>query len=283
MTVEDYIENLNRLKGDAVGRFADLSATERRLVDGSFDWLIDNLKIQKGQVQPDTELTQAMNDFVGAVNSIINGDGTFNSKLTQFLSDLSKIQANNKRFHITTNKFNIETAGVSEIQKTVVNEIIDQYTGNGLNSNFTVPLRDLIYRNILGGMNMREARGVLQNYIMSGKDNSGKLSQYLNQTAQQAVDSYTGMINQQLQKEFKFTGYIISGSLIVTSSAQCVYAIQHSDSGYLSFKEWQKVLAIARANGRAPLIEGTNIANLPINKLHWGCRHDFTPIIQKEN
>jgi hypothetical protein len=245
--------------------------------------LVNNLDIKKGAVGVNDDLTAKMNEFLNVVVDLVNKSKGYETKLTGFLGDLDTIQKNNERFHGSFNNFNINTAGVKNVQRTVVEEIINQYTGNGLNPNFAAPLRDGIFRNILAGANMKDIRQYLQTYIIGGEDQSGKLYRYLNQTAQQAVDSYTGMINQQLNKDFKFTGYIISGSLIETSSDQCIYAVEHSHDpgGYLSFPEWNTVLDIARNNKKAKLIDGTTLVNLPINKLHWGCRHDFTPVIVK--
>lgn len=283
MSIKDYIENLNRLKDLAVNRWGNISQMERQVVEGSFEWLVDNLEVKKGEVQVDDDLSRIMDDFLKAVIEIVNDTPAFQSKLKSFLQDLTQIQKNNAAFHSTTNNFDIHTAGVNDVQKVVVDAIIDQYTSNGLNAHFATPLKDNIFRNILAGANMREVKQVLEAYILSGNDQSGKLGQYLTQTAQQAVDSYTGAINQQLAADFKFTGYIISGSLIETSSKQCVYAVDKASEtgGYLPLKEWEKVLDIARNNDKAKLIAGTDLKNLPLNKLHWGCRHDFTPIIKK--
>lgn len=282
MTIKEYLENLNRLKRLAVSRWGVLSSLEQNVLDGAYDWLVDNLDIKRGQPKVDEELSNVMDQFVQAVIETVNSQPLFQSKLKLFLQDLTTIQTNNKLFHATTNNFNIETAGVNDIQKAVVGQIIDQYTDNGLNAHFAAPLKENIFRNMLAGANMQDVRQVLRTYILSGKDESGKLGQYLDQTAMQAVDSYTGAINQQLMQEFTYTGLIISGSLIETSSEQCVYAVEESDKtgGYLTNKEWEKVLDIARNNQRAKLIAGTTLKNLPLNKLHWGCRHDFTPVIK---
>jgi hypothetical protein len=283
MSIQEYIENLRRLKQLAVDRWGNLATIEKDIVDGSFEWLIDNLDIKKGKIEVDEDLSAKMDEFLNAVVGIVNDNTKFQSTLKTFLSDLTQIQKNNIQFHATTNNFDINTAGVKDVQKLMVNEILEQYIGNGLNSNFAAPLKDGIFRNILAGANMRDVKQVLNNYILSGADNSGKLSSYLDQTAMQAVDSYTGAINQKLVNDFKFTGFLISGSLIETSSKQCVYAVNKSSAtrGYLPFKEWEKVLDIARANPKARLIPGTTLKNLPLNKLHHGCRHDFTPFIFK--
>jgi hypothetical protein len=281
MTILEYIQNLNRLKELALSRWANLSGLEREIVDSSYEWLVDNLNIKRGTIQADEDLTAAMDNFLLAVLEIVKSNGTFQGRLTSYLGDLSTIRANMGKFHATTNNFDIERAGVTEAQRTVVNEIIEQYEGNGLNAHFATPLRDLIFRQTLIGMDMKEAKQVLQTYILSGQDRSGKLGQYLTQTAQQGVDSYTGMLNMKINNAFTFTGFIISGSLIETSSKQCVYAVDHAKRGYLPFKEWEKVLDIARDNQKARLIPGTTLENLPLNKLHWGCRHDFTPVVIK--
>lgn len=281
MSIKEYLANLDRLKRLAINRWDVLSTIERAVVDGSFEWLVNNLEIKRGEIIVDEDLSSLMDDFMKAVVDTINDVPLFQSKLKSFLQDLTTIQTNNKRFHSTTNNFNIETAGVTNVQKAVVGEIIDQYTANGLNVHFAAPLKENIFRNILAGANMKEVKQVLQTYVLSGQDKSGKLGSYLDQTAQQAVDSYTGAINQELVKEFTFTGYIISGSLIETSSKQCVTAVNEADQqfGYLSYEDWEKILEIARNNPKARLIPGTTIKNLPLNKLHWGCRHDFTPVI----
>lgn len=282
MSITEYIANLNRLKQLAIDNWGQLTQVERQIFDDSYDWLIDHLEIRRGEVVVDEDLTVSMNQFLGAVVKIVQENKGYTAKVTSFLSDLSNIQSNNIAFHATTNNFNIDIAGVKEIQKTVVEEIVNQYLGNGLNAGFAAPLRDGIFRNILAGANMKQVREVLRNYILGGQDVTGKLGQYLNQTAQQSVDSYQGSINQQLKATFTFTGYIISGSLIETSSKQCIYAVDHADHGYLTFKDWETVLQIARENPKAKLIAGTTIDNLPLNKLHWGCRHDFTPVIKSD-
>lgn len=279
MTIKEYIAELNKIKKLATDNFADISPVERQLFESSYDWLINNLEFKKGNIIVGKDLSRLMDEFLQAVQSIINKSKNYQTTLTQFLSDLNNIKKNAARFYQTSYDFDINTAGVNNIQKAVVEEILNQYTDNGINQGFLMPLRDAIYRNILSGANMRQIRQVLMTYIISGQDTTGKLQRYLTQTAQQAVDSYTGAINMQLKKEFKFSGYIITGSLIETSSEQCIYAVTNSHSGYFSFADWEKVLEIARSNPKAKLIPGTTVDNLPINKLHWGCRHDFTPVI----
>lgn len=285
MNIQDYIKNLSLAKRQAEQRFSrSLSQIERDVLDGTYEWLVENLEYTKTEIPITEDLVAVMDRLIGAVVEIVNSSPQFQSTLGQFLGDLTSISNNAKKFHKTTNNFDINTAGVNEVQKAVVADIIDQYTGNGLNAHFAAPLKENIFRNILAGADMQDVKKVLKTYILSGQDQSGKLGSYLEQTAMQAVDSYTGSINQQLMKEFKYTGLIISGSLIETSSKQCIKAVEESSgtTGYLTKAQWEEVLDVARNNPKARLIPGTTLENLPINKLHWGCRHDFTPVIMED-
>lgn len=281
MSILDYIRNLNRAKQKAVDRFSGLSALELTVVNGAYEWLIDNLDLRKGTVVVDEDLTDTMNRFVAAVQGLINENRLFTGRVSSFLTDLETINRNNEVFHRTFNNLDIRRAGVTNVQEAVIAEALEQYSGNGLNRGFVVPLRDGVFHNILLGASIKDVRQVLETYIISGRDETGKLGRYLHNTAIQAVDTYTGAINQRLVQEYTFTGFIISGSLITTSSAQCVKAVTDAKAhgGYLPFSEWEKILALARVNKKARLIEGTTVKTLPLNKLHWACRHDFTPVI----
>jgi ligand-binding SRPBCC domain-containing protein len=43
----------------------------------------------------------------------------------------------------------------------------------------------------------------------------------------------------------------------------------------ISVETWSKVIEpLAKNNG---LIEGATFKNLPFNRLHWNCRHEFSP------
>lgn len=283
MNLTEYLKELNRIKTLAVNRWGNLDIVERQIFDASFEWLVDNLEIKRGEVRlSDEELSAIMDQFLKAVTDIVKENVKYQSILSQFVTDIKTLTKNSSKFYRTSYNLDIEKAGVNDAQKMFVDEAMNQYVGNGLNPNFATPLRNEIFRSVLTGANMKEIKNVLQAYIIGGGDKSGKLQQYLGQTAQQAVDTYSGLINQKLVTTFKFTGYIISGSLIETSSKQCIYAVETAEDGYLSFDDWEKVLSMARDNDKAKLIPGTTIKNLPINKLHWGCRHDFTPVIKKK-
>ncbi len=284
ITPKEYIKQLEKSKNLAVDRFGNLTSLEHDVIDSSFEWLVSNLKIERGEFVVTDDLNQLMNQFVNAVIETVHNNATYQNSVSKYLFDLTQITTNVAKFQNEFNDISPKDVDIKPVQKALINETIDQFTENGLNANFVQPLRDLIFRNVAAGINLKDAKAFLQDYILSGKDKTGKLSRYVQQTAQQGVDSYAGAINTQLMKAVDFTGMIISGSLIETSSKQCVHAIElaKKQNGYLSNDQLEMLMKEARDNKKAPLIDGTDLENLPINKFHWGCRHEFTPIIKNK-
>jgi hypothetical protein len=88
-----------------------------------------------------------------------------------------------------------------------------------------------------------------------------------------------GAINAELMKEFNYDGLLMVGSLIDVSSPQCRY-VANELGGRIKRSDWPKLKSIAEKHG---LMEGTTFDNLPKNKLHRQCRHEFVPIIIKKS
>jgi hypothetical protein len=167
----------------------------------------------------------------------------------------------------------IEKSAVSPSQKLAISEHLSYLEENGLNAKFNQPLRQLIYSNINTGISQAGLEDKLKAYITGDNDQSGKLSSYVKQVAIQGADAYTSIIDQKITDKYieKITGFIVSGSLIETSSPQCQYCVRELNRT-ITKDDWDEV--VKRAVG---LIDGTTFENLPTNKLHWGCRHTFTP------
>lgn len=274
MTHEEYIKKLARLKEQSQRAVvAGLPSIEQQAYQLLMDYIDQNLDTKDGNLVPNDRAVKALQNFtdiyLGALTELSDYKGTVGQYLKNFKS-MGQLMAD---FH-RANGLNVKTANLGAVQEIVVNEIINRYSENGLNPGFVQPLRELLFNNVTGGLNKKQAMAQLRDYIASGKDATGKLGQYLEQTAQQGVDSYSGAVNTRIVQTFKIDTYLMSGSLIATSSPQCRWAIEKL-GGIIDKKDWPALKAKAEKNG---LAEGTNFENLAINKLHWGCRHEFTAI-----
>jgi len=211
--LEQYVDELRNRKQMAVDRFGNLTTLENDILNSSFDWLVENLEIKNNTFQVSDDLTALMNKFVNVTLEIINQNESYQNKLSDYLRDLKTLSKNIITFQSDFNKIDVARE-IKPVQATMTQELIDRLTDNGLNANFVQPLRDVIYNNAVAGMNLRQARQYLTDFVTSGKDKSGRLKSYIEQTATIGVDAFEGAINTKIQAQFATTGLIISGSLI---------------------------------------------------------------------
>lgn len=235
-----------------------------------------NFDIKGGSIVGGKDFIKQLNKLTVQVLDLIQSEPKFTGPVSQFVKRFTPISEAITDFQKDVNGIKVP-AFVAE-KNIVIDETVDKMLNNGLNQKFVQPLRDLIYQNVTGGLSLSDARAQIKEFISGGNDVTGKLKSYVEQTAQQAVDAYSGIINNKLLETFDYDGLLITGSLIDNSSPQCRFAIEEL-GGKITRENWPQVEKIAKKYG---LIEGTTFDNLPLNKLHWNCRHSFFPVIIKK-
>lgn len=275
MTPEEYAAKLKEIK-DAQERaiVSQLPQLEREALLLLEQWVDDNLTVKGGSFVVDEETRTALNGFTDAYIEGFTELQNYRGAVSNYLKDFKSVDQLIAEFN-DSQGIDIKRANIGPTQELVLSNVIERYTSNGLNAGFVQPLRQLLFNNAAGGLNKKQAMTQLREFIQSGQDTTGKLGQYLEQTAQQGVDSYTGAINTRIMQSFDITTIIMSGSLIETSSLQCRFAINELN-GIIERDDWPELMELAENDG---LIEGTTFDTLPFNKLHWGCRHEFTPAV----
>lgn len=234
--------------------------------------LEETFDFKAGKIIADEDFVKLLNNLTVDVINLLQATPKFTGPVSQFVKRMPAISEAITDFQ---KSMGITVPAFETSKKIVIDEILEQMTGNGLNQHFAQPLRDLIYQNATSGLTMKETREQIKAYIKGGKDKSGKLGSYIEQTSTQAVDSYSGIINKKLLETFDYDGLLITGSLIDNSSPQCRYAIEKL-GGKITRDNWNDIEAIGKK--QSGWLPGTNFDNLPLNRLHWGCRHSFFPI-----
>lgn len=232
---------------------------------------------KQGKIVADKNFVKQLNKLTIEVLDLLQSDPKFSGPVSQFVKRLQPISDVITDFQKAENGITVPSFAVAK--NIVIDEIIDRMLENGLNQNFVQPLRDLIYQNVTSGLSLKDAKENIREYIKGGKDVSGKLGQYLEQTAIQGVDSYSGAINTKLLQEFDYNAQLMTGSLIETSSPQCRYAIEEL-GGKITRENWPEIKKVGKKHG---LTDETTFDNLPLLKMHHGCRHNFFPIILKKS
>lgn len=272
-------KTIDKAKQKAIDELrAKLGQMNNAAIDIVFKAIENNFDFTGGKVQQTAAFIKQLNRMTLEILDLAQTTPKFTGPIGSFVKRLDSISDAITDFQKQTN--NITVPDFVTAKKIVIDEVLDQMTNNGLNQGFVQPLRDLIHQAFTSGLSLSDAKDQIKEYIKGGRDITGKLGRYIEQTAQQSVDAYSGAINQKLLEQFSFDGLLITGSLIDNSSPQCRFAINEL-GGLITRENWPQVKA--KATKKFPLIEGTTFDNLPITKLHWGCRHNFYPkkIIKK--
>jgi hypothetical protein len=278
---EKYIAKLQGLKDSSEGIIAERTVDMQNVIyDSLMEWMDNTLEYKNGELVATLETIDLLNDFSEGFRRTITKLEPYKNAVSGFVKSLPSLGNAILDHQRKMNGIDPKKAGVSEVQKIVVSQVIDAFTGNGLNKAIVQPLRDLLHQNISAGTRLQDAKKALKDYVKGGNDTTGKIARYATQTAQQAVDGYTGAINKRLMDTFPYKHMIVSGSLIATSAPQCRFAIKEL-GGIITKEQWEKkVKPLGEKHG---LIAGTTFENLPLNKLHHGCRHEFTPIMLQDS
>jgi hypothetical protein len=275
MTPEEFIKKLEELKAASERAIISRLPTLEKFAYGLMSDMIDqSLDTQNGRIVPNEAAERFLNTFADEFLNDFTKAKTYRGAISGYLKNFKDIGQIMREFH-KSQKLDIKPAQISSVQEIVVNEIINRYSENGLNPGFVQPLRQVLFQNITAGTNKGQAMQQLQTFIAGGKDTTGKLHRYLEQTAQQGVDNYEGAINTRVMTQFDINTLIMSGSLIKTSSPQCRWAINELE-GIIDREDFPELKQRAQGNG---WVEGATFDNLPILKNHFGCRHSFTPAV----
>lgn len=273
----DNGKNIDKAKQKALdllnSRIDDMGEAARSILLETIEKTFD---FKSGEIEVNKNFIKQLNRLTVEVLDLIQSTPKFTGPVSQFVKRMQPISEAITDFQKNVNGVKVPNFDVAK--NVVIDEVVDKMLNNGLNQKFVLPLRDLIYQNATtGGLSLADARIQIKELVGTGT--AGKLGQYVEQTAIQAVDAYSGAINTKLLETFSYDGLLITGSLIDNSSKQCRFAIEEL-GGKITRENWAKVEAIGKKqNG---WIDGTTFDNLPTNRLHWGCRHSFYPIILKK-
>jgi hypothetical protein len=270
-------KNIDKAKQKALDTLnANKGQMDRAAYDVFVEVIENTFDIKAGQIEAGKDFIKQLNKLTVDVLDLLQKEPKFTGPVSSFIKKLYPISDAITEFQKDVN--DIKVPALSVEKKIVIDETIDKMLDNGLNQKFVQPLRDLVYRNVTSGLSLSEAKAQIKEYIQGGNDVTGKLGQYLEQTAIQSVDMYSGIINKKLLEVFDYDGLLMTGSLIDNSSPQCRFAIEKLN-GKITRENWKEVEAIGKK--QSGWIDGTTFDNVPLNKLHWGCRHNFFPTINK--
>lgn len=261
-------------------------------------YLKDNITLRNGKIEVTPETTKAIKRFNRVMDKFFNE----NKNLEKYLVESSKLIRNAGETTLEFHKGQVKGFNYTRMRSSydlITNEYLDSI--KGLNEEFKNPIRSSIVDNLTMRKSFTTIQSEMKRLIIGDEEKKGLMNRYLKTNARTAAGAYNGATNQYFYDKHKsLVKYIgVSGGIVSTSAPQCIISVKekgqvlkgfnkktnekfskYTNQGFdskISIEDFNKtILPLADDNG---LIEGTTIDNVFTNRLHWGCRHDFTPLI----
>jgi hypothetical protein len=258
----------------SISKDLDINEIEEGLLKELKKELDKSLTVTGGNV---TGINKTAGNIIkNAIKNFYNSD-KYQKSIAGILKNI-EVASDSKRTFYKDKGLEVSKSALTKQQALVVGEYLDNLSESGLNSKFNQTLRRLIYDSIRGNQSQAELTKSLQSKIKSGKAPS-ELNKYVRSATIQAADAYTSIVDKEIFNKFedRITGYRIVGTLIETSSPQCRSFVEDYGRQIKIGTELNNFINFAIEEGAS---EELTAKNLPVLKLHYGCRHQFVPYIE---
>jgi hypothetical protein len=237
--------------------------------------LFDVVDVQDGKLTSSEKTIEFLNSIEKRIDEALKKSG-YNSHVYEFLKNFEKIRRNNLEIHEALNKETIPYSSLNDVTRLEVANTIDKLTGAGISRDFKTPIREALYRNVILGSTIQEARQTIEDYIVSNDGKDSKLLRYAGQVARDSINQYDGSIQQVIKNQLELPDFIYSGSIIRDSRCQCIYWVKKV---FLQSDELADEIDTAVKGGSlgdckcSGMVPGTNISNFAVFRGGYNCRH----------
>lgn len=238
------------------------------------EYVYENVNVKGGNLIIDESTIIAIRKLGNKLSEYLSKDSEVNDFAKKIISEIISASNIQNSFFSSNNTPNNNTTIKGNLALIADNL---SSTFNTLGTDIIIPIKQIIVKGLSVGISKSQLEQQLKEHLkLNGPQ--PLISRYLNTYSSYAADAYTGTVNQQQFNQYKskISAIRITGTIIKTSSPQCRKCIKDYNK-LIPIDDFKKVIIpLAQDNG---LIKGTTIENVFVNKLHYACRHNFTPII----
>lgn len=265
----------------------DFGTIDKAVLDMLFQF-IDQLDSAGGQFNNKILSVEKIAELQRLITDTLVKDG-YLAKVDTFIRDLNKITFNSLST-LEGNGYGVQKMPLNEIEKKWQSFTVDSLTKSGLNEKFINPVTQIIDSSISFGRSISEVKKELEDYILDGKDTTGKLKSYTTTTARDVISTMQGaQINGvAIEQGYDYLQY--TGGLLDDSRGQCYHWVREMNGKIpkeklveeirLAYKN-QREKKVIFANGEeykyGGMMPDTTIDNFIIKRGGWGCLHSAFP------
>lgn len=272
--IQDLIKKkIKLIKGADQSLFKDFTQIEKSIVDGILKQ-VKRMNIRDGAIEFDEKNVALVNELNKVIADSIQ-KSSYPVNVKSYIGSFDTIRTLNEDIHRDVNDLDpteIEEK-LNQVQKTNVQNVLDNLVRNGMEEGFVEPVKQGIFKNIVGGMNLEDFQSYLETTILSDPLKDGQFKRYVTQISRDALNQYDGQINQQIATDLGLDAYRYVGSLIDDSRPQCRRWVKKE---ILLKEDLDDEITWATNNGSG-MIPGTNSDNFATYRGGYSCRHQAIP------
>jgi len=272
--VDDILKKKLNAIDNADNRFIDgFSNIEKTIYDAVRKKVLQ-MNVDSGKAIFDDTNVQIINELDDIISDAIQSSN-YPAKVKEFLRSFDTIKQFNFDAHQDVNDLSeaeLEKL-INPMQKQVVDQTIEGLTGSGISTQFTQPMKEGIFKNIVGGATITDLESYLKQFILSDELRLGQFKKYTTQIARDTLNQFDGQVNSRIAGEFGLNAYKYVGSLIDDSRPQCVRWV---NKGTLLLDDLPTEISWAYSNGSG-MIPGTTAENFAVFRGGYNCRHSAIP------
>lgn len=239
---------------------------------------VKKLNYSENKIISDAKAQEFLLKIDKLIKDAVNNSG-YVSAVKEYLTDFDKVAKNVIDASKEVNDAKINESKLKPVQSMQMTVTTDNLLGAGVNNNFVAPLREILYKNIVYGTSIEEAKAILKQNIISTEGKDSKLLRYTTQVANDGIRQYAGGMEQKIGEYIGANAVMYIGSNFTvecgTGSGRCTRA---------QCKRWTKMVNIPfdkleseiqwAYNNGSGMIEGTTKDNFVINRGGYNCRHE---------
>ena len=276
------ITNNDLLKEQLVDKLrGSVGNIEKDVLDSIFS-LLDKMPNSGGVITAEQllEVGQVINQAL-----VKNG---YVENVELFISDLGKVTLTTSYILKNVGGYNTSVSQLSNIEKKWKAQTVESLLGSGINEKFKRPIQKIIDDTISGGGSIEDAKKTLSEYVLGGKDRTGKLKSYLTQTARDSISQLQGQQFKSVADniETKYIRYV--GGLLNDSRGQCTRWVRELNGRIkwadleseikLAYKNEKKKLEDPKGHRWGGMMPNTNKSNFLMKRGGFNCTHTAIPV-----
>lgn len=290
-----YLSENDKLKIELVRRVtANIPDVEQAVLDELFS-IIDKINSAGGYFNEASLTAEQLLNFTQAIRQTLTKTG-YTQDVQAFLSDFGKITINSSILLDKVGGFDVGTLPLSDMEKKwkllTSNTLLD----SGIRQDFEQPILKILDESISYGGSIERAKKQLTDYIVGGKDKSGKLKSYVTQTARDSIGQLQGQQFHSVANAVETAGVRYIGSVLKDSRGQCEHWVRDLN-GFIPWDELNNEIKLAEKNiamKKVDIVNGvphrwgglmpnTTKDNFMAKRGGFNCTHTAVPVRKNPN